>query len=211
MNDTTVFTAVDLLPTLCAAAGATLPADYRGDGENLLDALQGRAVTRTRPVFWQWLGTKTEPDWWPRLAVREGDWKLVFTDDSKRLELHRLKDDRAESVNVADDYPDVVARLTKLALNWKATLPEKPNSECVSTSNPAPSRNRQKQGAKPLSAADRGKIFQRWDTNQDDLLTLDEYQTALKGQTNLEQRFKSFDKDSDGKLTHDEFAGAAAK
>ena len=43
-NDTTVFTAVDLLPTLCAAAGVTLPADYQGDGENLLAAFEGKAV-----------------------------------------------------------------------------------------------------------------------------------------------------------------------
>ena len=57
--------------------------------------MNGKAVARTRPIFWQWLGNKTEPDWWPRLAVREGDWKLVMTDDAKRVELHRLTEDRA--------------------------------------------------------------------------------------------------------------------
>lgn len=95
-NDTTVFTAVDLLPTLCAAAGVALPESCRPDGENLLEALQGRPAKRTRPIFWQWLGNATEPDWWPRLAVREGDWKLLLTDDVKRVELHRLTDDRSE-------------------------------------------------------------------------------------------------------------------
>lgn len=47
-DDTTVLTAVDLLPTLCAAAGVALPADYRGDGENLLEALLGRPVARRK-------------------------------------------------------------------------------------------------------------------------------------------------------------------
>ena len=64
--------------------------------------------------------------------MRDGDWKLVLTYDAKQVELHHLIDDRAESKDVAKDHPDVVARLTKLALNWKATLPEKPNPECIS-------------------------------------------------------------------------------
>jgi N-acetylgalactosamine-6-sulfatase len=131
-NTTTVFTALDLLPTLCAAVGLTLPADYQGDGENMLDAFQGKAVTRTRAIFWQWTGGKTEPDLWPRLAVREGDWKLALTADAKRVELHHITEDRAEAIDVAKDYPDIVARLTRLALDWKATLPEKPNPECIS-------------------------------------------------------------------------------
>ena len=47
-------------------------------------------------------------------------------------ELHRLPEDRAESTDVAKDHPEIVARLTKLALDWKATLPEKPNPDCRS-------------------------------------------------------------------------------
>ncbi|MEO6788710.1 MAG: sulfatase-like hydrolase/transferase, partial [Chthoniobacteraceae bacterium] len=132
-NDTTAFTAVDLLPTLCAAAGVKLPADYHGDGENLLDVFNGGSRARTRPIFWEWTGNKTEPDWWPRLAVRDGDWKLAMTDDAKRVELHRLTEDRAEANDVAKEHPDIVARLSKLVLDWKATLPTKPNPECLTT------------------------------------------------------------------------------
>jgi N-acetylgalactosamine-6-sulfatase len=140
-NNTTAFTAVDLLPTLCAAAGVTPPDDYRSDGENLLEAFQGKAVTRTRPIFWQWLGTKTDPDYWPRLAVREGEWKLALTEDAKRVELHHLIHDRAEAVDVAKDHPDIVARLAKLALDWKATLPVAPNPECISSMPDIPAQN----------------------------------------------------------------------
>lgn len=130
-NEATVLTAVDLLPTFCAAAGVTLPADYKPDGENLLDAFNGKERKRTKPIFWQWLGNKNEPDWWPRLAVREGDWKLLMTDDAKRVELHCLTEDRGELNDVSKDHPDIVARLSKLALEWKATLPAKPNPECI--------------------------------------------------------------------------------
>jgi arylsulfatase A-like enzyme len=131
-NDTTVFTAVDLLPTLCAAAGVALPADYRGDGENLLAALEGKPVKRTKPVFWAWTGKAADPHWWPRLAVRDGDWKLLLTDDAKRVALHRLPADRAEAIDVAKENPAVVARLTKLVLDWKATLPTTVDPACVS-------------------------------------------------------------------------------
>jgi N-acetylgalactosamine-6-sulfatase len=125
-----VFTAVDLLPTLCAAAGVTLPADYAGDGENLLPALEGRPVARTRPVFWEWRGNQTEPDWWPRLAVRDGEWKLLLTADARRVSLHRLPADRAEARDVAAENPAVVARLSRLALAWKASLPTEPPADC---------------------------------------------------------------------------------
>jgi N-acetylgalactosamine-6-sulfatase len=129
-DDTTVITAVDLLPTLCAAAGVTPPADYRGDGENLLPSLLGRPTARTKPVFWEWRGNQTEPDWWPRLAVRDGDWKLLLTYDAKRVSLHRLPADRAESQDVSTENPAVVARLSQLALAWKASLPANPPPGC---------------------------------------------------------------------------------
>jgi arylsulfatase A-like enzyme len=129
-DETTVFTAVDLLPTLCAAAGVTLPDDYRGDGENLLPALLGQPVARTRPVFWEWRGNQTEPDWWPRLAVRDGGWKLLLTADAGRVSLHRLPEDRAEARDVAAENPAVVARLSRLALDWRASLPSTPPADC---------------------------------------------------------------------------------
>jgi N-acetylgalactosamine-6-sulfatase len=133
-NDATVLTAVDLLPTFCAAAGVTPPTDANGDGENLLPALKGESVLRTRPIFWRNNGNKKDPNFWPDLAVRDGDWKLVTTFDGQRVELHNLKSNRAEDVakDQSKDHPEIVARLTKLALDWKATLPTKADPACVS-------------------------------------------------------------------------------
>ena len=131
-NNTIVFTGVDLFPTLCAAAKVALPPDFQGDGENLLDAFEGKAITRTRPIYWEWSGTKAEPDYWPRLAVRDGDWKLVMADDAKRVALHKITNDRSETIDLAKEHPDIVARLTKLALQWKATLPTAPDPSCIS-------------------------------------------------------------------------------
>ena len=219
-NDRTAFTAVDLLPTLCAAANVSLPADYRSDGENLLAAFEGQTVSRQRPIFWEWTGKAAEPDWWPRLAVRDGDWKLLLAEDAKRVELHRIPTDRAESTDVAKEHPDIVARLTKLVLDWKTTLPPQPDPACISTADRANSKptaaKRGQKAATPATPAkkaapDRAKAFDRWDTNQDNILTLDEYKAGLKGQDNLEARFKNFDKNGDGKLTREEFVGSSAK
>jgi arylsulfatase A-like enzyme len=213
-NDSTAFTSVDLLPTLCAAAGVTLPTTYRGDGENLLAALSGQQAVRTRPIFWQWNGKAAEPDWWPRLAVREGEWKLALTDDAKRVELHRLKNDRTESADVAQDHPEIVARLTKLVLDWQTTLPAKPDPLCISKTDHADSKvipsKAGKSAASPEQPAkkatpDRAKAFERMDSNIDGTLTLEEYKSGLKNGANLEKRFKNFDKNSDGKLTAEEF------
>lgn len=142
-NEQTVVTAVDLLPTLCTAAGVKLPDDYHGDGENLIDAFSGKEVSRTRPIFWEWRGNHTEPDWWPQLAVRDGDWKLAMTYDAKRVELHQLINDRAEAKDSSKEYPEIVERLSRLALDWKATLPEKPNPDCISKQAQQPARKRQ--------------------------------------------------------------------
>jgi N-acetylgalactosamine-6-sulfatase len=214
INPTTAFTAVDLLPTLCAAAGIPLPPDYRGDGENLLAALHGQPVKRTRPIFWDWTGKAADPHWWPRLAVREGDWKLLLTADAQRVALHRVTTDRAEALDVAKDHPEIVARLTQLALAWKATLPTTVDPSCLSATDraaappPAPAAPNTPAKKAPV---DRTAAFTRMDTNRDGLLALDEYITAQKGAPNLESRFKNFDKNGDGKLSREEFVTPSAK
>ena len=137
-DDATVLTAVDLLPTFCAAAGVTPPTDANGDGENVLPALKGEPFLRTRAIFWRNNGNKKAPDFWPDLAVRDGDWKLVTTFDGHKVELHNLTANRAEDVakDQSKEHPEIVARLSKLALEWHATLPTKPDPACIRKEQP---------------------------------------------------------------------------
>lgn len=132
-NVATVLTAVDLLPTFCAAAGINPPEAI--DGENLLPALKGEATRRTRPIFWRISGNRREADYWPDLAVRDEDWKLVTTFDGRRVELHDLKSNRAEDLakDQSKGHPELVARLTQLVLEWNATLPTKADPACSAT------------------------------------------------------------------------------
>lgn len=131
-DDSTVISAVDLLPTLCAAAGVALPDGYRPDGENMLPALEGKPVTRAKPIFWEWKGTDVEPDWWPRLAVRDGDWKLLWSPEAERAELYNLVNDVQETQDLADEEPDRVARMKQMLVAWRSSLPTSPPADCIS-------------------------------------------------------------------------------
>ncbi|MGJ8561373.1 MAG: sulfatase-like hydrolase/transferase [Litorimonas sp.] len=126
-----IVTAVDLLPTFAEISGATLPSDYVSDGQSVVDLLLGGSVTREKPMFWEWrYGIDTNRP--SLLAVREGPWKLFVHRDVDSVELYNVMRDRAETMNVAADYPEMVARMKALALEWKATLPEIPPANAVS-------------------------------------------------------------------------------
>jgi arylsulfatase A len=64
----------DLLPSLCAAAGADIAVDKRLDGANILPALTGQGkVKRNVPMMW-WL-YHARGGW--QVAMRDGDWKML--------------------------------------------------------------------------------------------------------------------------------------
>jgi N-acetylgalactosamine-6-sulfatase len=139
-DDSTIIAAVDLLPTFCAAAGISLPAGYQPDGENMLPALQGRPVTRTKPLFCEWRGTSAS-DCWPRVTARVGNWKLAVG-DSDRAELYNLAEDPGEKRDVASSQRDRTARMTRMATEWHASLPKVVPENCISKQAAAESRQR---------------------------------------------------------------------
>lgn len=135
VDKTTVITAVDLLPTFCAAANVALPEGYESDGENVLPALHGKAMTRTKPIYWDWRGAKHGNNW-PRLGVRDGKWKLLMTLDHKRVELYDMTVDLAQRNDMAGKHPGIVKRLAAQALAWRETLPTAPPSHAFSSKRP---------------------------------------------------------------------------
>jgi arylsulfatase A-like enzyme len=132
-DDTTVLSTLDLLPTLCEAAGVAVPAAVSPDGESMLDALEGRAVERSSPLFWEWRDAKPASDWaWPELAVRDGRWKLLMTADGGRTELYDMINDPTERVERAADEPGQVKRLGSLVRTWRDSLPARIDPDCCS-------------------------------------------------------------------------------
>lgn len=130
VNETTVMSAVDFVPTLCALTGAALPPGYASDGEDLSPAFRGESPVRSRPLLWEYGRDATcfrfpaDPgDRSPNLAIRDGQWKLLIQADGHKAELYDLSADARETNNVADDHPEVVQRLTAQVLAWRKTLP----------------------------------------------------------------------------------------
>ena len=126
INDSIVMHAADLFPTLCRLAGVKTPGvDF--DGEDMSEALTGKAKKRTNPIFWEYGSDFDIKPGNPRfvspnLAMREGPWKLLMNDDGSQLELYNLLQDHAETDNIAEKYPVIAKKMSEQLLDWKGTM-----------------------------------------------------------------------------------------
>lgn len=199
-DETSVIGSVDFLPTMCAIAGVKPPADVTLDGEDVSDILlSGNPRPRKGQLFWEWRSSVAgNPEFSPPpIVVRDGKWKLLNNLDRSRVELYDIPRDPTETNNLADANPEVVTRLARLALDWKATLPpgeEKP-------------LERGKAKAKPQGKPepDRPTMFRAKDTDHDGKLTLEEYLHNFPDQAEGRRRFSLFDTNRDGVLSEEEF------
>lgn len=128
-NETSVFAAFDLVPSLLALANVEPPADVKFDGEDVAATLAGKGdASRVAPIHWRRPPDRknsppalAEPQ--PDLAVRDGRWKLLCDYDGSNPELYDLSRDRAETTDLAEQQPEVVQRLTAAAVAWHQSLP----------------------------------------------------------------------------------------
>ena len=110
---------VDIYPTLAGLAGALLDRNKPLDGLDLWPTIsEGKPSPRQEIVY------NVEPY---RAAVREGNWKLVWTTLlPPKIELFDLANDPTESTNLAEQNPDKVkelqARIIELAKQAKQPL-----------------------------------------------------------------------------------------
>ena len=121
-----VFSAIDLAPTLLTLTNTPFPKGVSYDGEPLVETLLGNGGSRQAPIFFRrppdrdkFYGDEDLPD----LAVRSGKWKLLCEYDGSEPELYDLKRDVSESNNVAEQHTDLVNELTHSLLQWHLSLP----------------------------------------------------------------------------------------
>ncbi len=100
----------DVLPTLCAIAGAKTPGKI--DGISFLPTLLGK---KDQPVhefmYWEF------PGYGGQQAVRLGNWKAIRQNMHKgnvKLQLFNLAADYGETTDVADQNPAVVERILRI-------------------------------------------------------------------------------------------------
>lgn len=130
-DKTTVLGGVDMLPTLCAIAGAKLPAEIDLDGEDLSAAFFGRQAQRKQPLMWEYgrndksFSYPGEPkNRSPQLAVRAGRWKLIVNADGAQRELYDLETDPQETTNLGTSQHEVANQLSDQVLKWRNSLPK---------------------------------------------------------------------------------------
>jgi N-acetylgalactosamine-6-sulfatase len=138
VDKTSIFSAVDLLPTFCELAGVTLPKSYKPDGLSQVQTLMGNGnQLRSKPLFWRisapWPAHPTKPDHWVSYAVVYEKWKLCLNHDFSYFELFDLVNDPMEKRNVATKQVQVVKKMRKQLDQWLASLPEKPSGNVFSS------------------------------------------------------------------------------
>jgi arylsulfatase A-like enzyme len=105
---------IDVLPTIAALAGAEIPHDRDGlelvpvEGESFATSFNNATWRRNEPLWFEHEGNR---------ALREESWKLVSRHPG-RWELYNIEDDRTESIDLADQEPARVQRMSKA---WETT------------------------------------------------------------------------------------------
>ncbi len=111
--------ALDLLPTFLAMAGQDVPVEAALDGRDLSACLGGEDDTEeVRTFFW-----RTKGGGGP-IALRQGQWKLVWDDRESAPQLFDLSEDISEDVDLAGEYPVLVSELERELLEWESELME---------------------------------------------------------------------------------------
>ena len=125
-NDS-IISAMDVFPTLAAAAGVETGTTFELDGRNLWPAIRdGRREPRDELLFF---ASETPIRGSFSLTAFDDEWKLVQEVRQGLLSaevanhLFRIDDDPNEHNNLAEAHPDVVARLADEIRDWRLLYP----------------------------------------------------------------------------------------
>lgn len=127
-DETSIISAVDLLPSFCELAGVNTSGFIDLDGEDRTNVWLRGVAERTEPLIWEYgrnefFSFPKQPNRSPILALREGKWKFLMNKDESQIELYDLSGDRNEARNVADENPNLVQHYRKVLSNWRSSLP----------------------------------------------------------------------------------------
>ncbi len=126
-NKTSVFSAIDLVPSLLEFTDTKGPENADFDGENSISTILGESSSsRKAPIFYSrppdrknYYGFENLPD----LAMREGPWKLLCDYDGSRPELYAITTDPGETKNLAEMKPEIVEPMMEQLLAWWNSMP----------------------------------------------------------------------------------------
>ena len=118
---------MDIFPTFIELANGALPSDRVIDGKSLVPFLEGKAPSPEREFFY-YSGRRL-------FAVRDAEWKLHFIERKRGPkghlstpvychppQLYNLLKDPEERQELASEHPEIVERLSRIALDFQATM-----------------------------------------------------------------------------------------
>jgi len=124
----TVAGTIDLLPTAVSLAGGQLPVEPLIDGRDISPLLFAQTHEAARDAHFYFAGFTLQ-------AVRQGPWKLAIKPQPETMgrdalgdarsnspRLYHLDQEIGEQTNVADQHPEVVARLQRLIASMEAEI-----------------------------------------------------------------------------------------
>jgi arylsulfatase A-like enzyme len=106
---------IDVLPTIAEVGRADYPSEFAGrqvipvEGISLVPVFEGGHRAGHETLWWEFAGNR---------AVREGDWKLCWDKKVKTWELYNMIDDRTETRDLANSFPDRVERMSNSWIDW---------------------------------------------------------------------------------------------
>jgi len=130
IDETSVLSSLDLLPSLTKIAGVKLPATYKGDGKDRSEVLLGKPSARNMDMYWEYgrnniaFNYPRGRDKSPNLAIRSGDWKFLMNNDGSDGQLYDIKNDKNETKDIVADFPKVAIELKDKLTKWWASLPK---------------------------------------------------------------------------------------
>jgi arylsulfatase A len=134
----TPVSSLDFLPTCCRLANVDPPAGVALDGVDFLPAIDGKPISREKPLVWAYYNAINEA----RVAMRDGKWKVLAKLDGGRvpklqnitadtlakvrdapltdIEIYEITTDVGEQRDLAKSKPDLARKLhEKLRRNYR--------------------------------------------------------------------------------------------
>ena len=137
INKKSIFSAIDLVPTLLEITKTKALNNANFDGESLPDVLLGKSnLSRKQDLLFRrppdrdsFYGVKDLPD----LAIRSGKWKLLCEYDGSDPSLYDLTKDRGEKNDLAGKNPKIVKELSQKVITWHKSMPADNGPQLIST------------------------------------------------------------------------------
>lgn len=112
----------DVFPTFLDIAGIDLPENVTLDATSILPILENKEFKRDKPLYWR----NNSKEF--RIALRDGDWKIIAKADQTGFELFNLTVDSRETTNLSAHEPELFERLKKALIEYdNDVLNEGPN------------------------------------------------------------------------------------